>query len=49
MDWQLGRGPGATPLGRVVYELRADIVPKTAENFKVLSEATQAGQGYVGR
>lgn len=48
MDWQLGRGADATPLGRVVFELRADIVPKTAENFKQLCEATQIGQGYIG-
>ena len=27
---------GATKLGRITMELRADIVPKTAENFRAL-------------
>ncbi|KAJ1981416.1 hypothetical protein H4R35_000714 [Dimargaris xerosporica] len=34
-------------LGRVVMELRNDVVPKTAENFRALCCAPQ-GQGYKG-
>ena len=47
LDLQLGRSSGATPLGRVVVELKADVVPKTAENFKQLSEA-EPGNGLKG-
>lgn len=46
-DMQLGRGAGATKLGRIVMELRADVAPKTAENFKQLCEKPE-GEGYVG-
>ena len=46
-DVRLGRGASATALGRVVMELRADVVPETAENFKQLCEKPE-GEGYVG-
>ena len=31
---------GGKPAGRVVMELRADVVPKTAENFRCLCTGT---------
>ena len=46
-DVSLGRTNG-TPLGRIVMELKADVTPKTAENFKQLCESTQPGFGYKG-
>ena len=46
-DLQLGRGDSATPLGRVVFELKEDVVPRTATNFAELSQRPE-GEGFVG-
>ena len=37
---------GGRPAGRVVMELRADIVPKTAENFRALCTG-EKGYGFA--
>lgn len=47
-DLSLGRYGGGTSLGRVVVELKEDVVPKTAQNFKELAESRQPGNGYKG-
>ncbi|PSC69049.1 peptidyl-prolyl cis-trans isomerase [Micractinium conductrix] len=39
---------GSTPLGRIVMELRADVTPRTAENFRCLCTG-EKGTGRSGK
>jgi len=45
-DVQLGRYGDAIKLGRVVMELKMDVCPRTAENFRQLAMNTEVGKGY---
>lgn len=45
-DINLGRYGDAKPLGRILIELKADVTPKTAENFRQLC-LMPPGEGYA--
>ncbi|GBG66442.1 hypothetical protein CBR_g61485 [Chara braunii] len=46
-DIRMGRFGDGIPIGRIVFELKEDLVPITTENFKQLCLRPQ-GQGYRG-
>ena len=48
LDLSLGRYGDATPLGRVVIELKEDAVPKTAQNFKAAGRVPAGWQWLQG-
>lgn len=45
---KVGRSGDGIPLGRIVMELKADVTPKTAENFRALATTEEPGSGYKG-
>eukprot|EP00878_Enallax_costatus_P012607 GHUV01013166.1.p2 GENE.GHUV01013166.1~~GHUV01013166.1.p2 ORF type:complete len:105 (+),score=10.13 GHUV01013166.1:982-1296(+) len=45
-DLALGRYGDAVPLGRIIMELKEDVVPKTTENFRQLCVSDKPGFGY---
>mmetsp|Transcript_10855 Transcript_10855/g.27459 ORF Transcript_10855/g.27459 Transcript_10855/m.27459 type:complete len:299 (+) Transcript_10855:171-1067(+) len=47
-DIKIGRYGEGTQLGRIVMELKEDVTPKTAENFRQLCTSEQEGFGYKG-
>jgi hypothetical protein len=47
-DLQLGRGASGEKLGRVVMELKADVTPRTAENFRQLCTVRRSEGGLGG-
>eukprot|EP01013_Petalomonas_cantuscygni_P015005 TRINITY_DN3076_c0_g1_i2.p2 TRINITY_DN3076_c0_g1~~TRINITY_DN3076_c0_g1_i2.p2 ORF type:complete len:203 (+),score=14.02 TRINITY_DN3076_c0_g1_i2:144-752(+) len=40
--------PASRPLGRLVFQLRSDLAPKTAENFRVLCAGDHPSLSYMG-
>ncbi|GAB4822769.1 hypothetical protein N2152v2_009815 [Parachlorella kessleri] len=46
-DIKLGRYGDAVALGRIVMEIKEDVVPKTAKNFVELCQAEKPGTGFV--
>jgi len=44
MDCRYG---DAVALGRIVMEIKEDVVPKTAKNFVELCQAEKPGTGFV--
>lgn len=46
-DIKIGRYGEGTQLGRIVMELKEDVTPKTAENFRQLCTSEQVGTHYL--
>ena len=46
-DLKLGRYGEGTPIGKIIIELKEDVCPRTAANFKELCERPE-GEGYRG-
>lgn len=47
-DIKLGQYGDAVSLGRITMELKQDVCPKTAENFRQLAISPTVGEGYLG-